>query len=53
MMLSGNELELFVNKYFHPWKKDIWKVSYIDFDDVREYLINEHYIFVLKNEELD
>lgn len=53
MVLSGDKLKLFIDKYFHSWKGDIWKVSYIDFEDTREYLINEHYIFVLKNEELD
>ncbi len=45
--LSGKELNIFVDKYFKIWKKDIFKVTCLSFKDKKEYLINEHYLFKL------
>lgn len=46
--LNGKELNRFVNKYFKEWNTDIKKVSVISYNNVDEYLINDHYIFIKK-----
>lgn len=45
-ILKDTELEEFINKYFSIWKQDIFKVSCIEYNGVKEYLINEHYLFI-------
>ena len=46
-ILNEKERKKFVNKYFKIWEKDIWKVSSLTYDNHTEYLINEHYLFVI------
>lgn len=41
------EIEKFTNKYFKEYKGDIRKVSYTVFDDKTEYLINNHYLYIV------
>ncbi len=48
-ILSNEDMLIFANKYFPKFKKDIWKVSHISYDDVEEYLINNYYIFNINN----
>lgn len=48
MKLVGEELDLFIETYFKAWGKDIISVSYIDCKDRIEYLVNGHYLFVVK-----
>ena len=45
-ILTETEKEDFLNKYFKVWKKDIWKVSVLTYGKHKEYLINEHFLFV-------
>ena len=49
-MVKMNRLEIkeFTKKYFPEYLGDIRKVTYIIYDDCIEYLINEHYLFLLK-----
>ncbi len=46
-VLKNTELEEFIDRYFSIWKQDIFKVSCIEYDNKREYLINEHYLFII------
>lgn len=43
--LNKQELQVFIEKYFKEWSKDIKKVSMISYNGIDEYLINEHYLF--------
>lgn len=45
--LSEDEKELFVEAYFSSWGDDIKKVSLVEYGDINEYLINDHYLFLL------
>ena len=45
--LIPEDMEMFAEEYFPEFKKDIWKVSCISFNRRIEYLINDHYIFVV------
>lgn len=47
-VLNEEEKSQFVNKYFKEWGNDIYKVSKITYKNITEYLINEHYIFQVK-----
>ncbi len=47
-ILNEKERKDFINKYFKVWEKDIWKVSRISYNNIDEYLINEHYLFLVK-----
>lgn len=48
-MKNMNRVEIyeFTQKYFKAYGKDIKKVSYIVYDDRTEYLINNHYLFII------
>lgn len=45
--LNRIEIKEFVDKYFKLYGNDIRKVSYIVYDDKTEYLINNHYLFII------
>lgn len=45
--LVDDELESFIDRYFSIWKQDIFKVSCIEYYNKKEYLINDHYIFII------
>ena len=47
--LNRIELKEFTNKYFRVYGDDIRKVTYIIYDDITEYLINEHFIYKVNN----
>ena len=40
-------IEEFASKYFLQYKGDIRKVSYVIYDDKIEYLINNHYLYII------
>lgn len=42
--MNKSEIEVFANKYFKGFEKDIHSVSYFIYDNKIEYLINGHYI---------
>lgn len=48
-MKNMNRLELneFISKYFKQYGNDIKRVSYIVYNDKTEYLINNHYLFII------
>lgn len=48
--LNEKELKEFVEKYFKPWGKDIKKVTYVEYKNHIEYLVNGHYLFLTKKE---
>ena len=45
--LNKKEIVDFTKKYFPAYINDIKLVSYIDYNKKREYLINNHYIFII------
>ena len=45
--LNRIEILEFTKKYFPAYLGDIRTVSYFDYNNKREYLINNHYIFVI------
>lgn len=49
-VLNEKEVNEFVEKYFKIWKKDIWKVTSIKYDNITEYMINEHYLFKVEED---
>lgn len=48
-LLNKEEMIRFIDKYFREWNKDIKSVSVISYDNINEYLINGHYIFLDTN----
>lgn len=44
--LNRIKIKEFTKKYFPVYIGDIRLVSYFDYNNKREYLINKHYIFV-------
>ena len=48
-VLNDIERLEFANKYFQKWVQDIWKVSTTSYQNVIEYLINDHYLFLVKD----
>ena len=48
--LSKDEIIEFTNKYFPMYKGDIKSVSYFEYNGITEYLVNDHYLFLVKND---
>lgn len=46
-VLNKKEINEFTEKYFKIWEGDINRVSCIEYDNTKEYLINDHYIFII------
>ena len=46
--LNEEEMREFTKRYFPMFIGDIRSVSYIDYEETREYLVNGHYIFIVK-----
>lgn len=44
--MNKKEIEVFANKHFKGFKKDIHSVSYFIYDHRIEYLVNGHYLLV-------
>ena len=51
-LLNKEELDVFADKYFKPFKQDIYSVSLVEHIDTYEYLVNGHYLFVVNKESL-
>lgn len=51
-LLNKEELDVFADKYFKPFKQDIYSVSVVEHKDTYEYLVNGHYLFVVNKKEL-
>lgn len=47
-ILNEKERKVFIKKYFKEWGNDIKQVTLIDNGKVKEYLINEHYLHIIK-----
>ena len=48
-ILSKKEVEEFTKKHLGIWEGDIEVISCIEYDNIREYLINGHYFYTIKN----
>lgn len=48
--LSKDEIIKFTDKYFPMYKGDIISVSYFEYNGINEYLVNSHYLFLVKND---
>ena len=48
-ILNEKELKVFINRYFKEYKNDIKKVSLITYKGINEYLVNDHYIFIVRD----
>lgn len=46
--LNLKEIEVFVNKYLKEWGGDVKEVSIIKHGFTKEYLINNHYLVIVK-----
>lgn len=46
--LTDNEKELFIATYFSHWGDDIKRVTMVEHDDIKEYLINDHYLYLIE-----
>mgnify|MGYP004499099099 CR=1 FL=1 len=47
-ILNERERKTFIKRYFKEWGNDIKQVTLIDNGRVKEYLINEHYLYIIK-----
>lgn len=45
--MNKNEIREFANKYFKGFTDNIFKVSYFEYSNKTEYLINDHYLFII------
>ena len=48
-ILNEKELKVFINRYFKEYGNDIKKVSLISYKGINEYLLNDHYIFIVRD----
>lgn len=48
-ILNKQEVEEFTKKYFEIWEGDIKNISCIEYDNIKEYLINGHYFYTINN----
>lgn len=48
MKLNRVEIEEFTKKFFPYYIGDIHRVSYFDYNGIREYLVNSGVLFVIK-----
>ena len=46
--LNEDEIIEFTKRYFPMFMGDIRSVSYVDYEETREYLVNGHYILTIK-----
>lgn len=46
--LNSKEVKSFTNKYLKEWESDIKNVSVIKYRLTKEYLVNEHYLVIVK-----
>lgn len=46
-ILNEKEIKKFTKKYFSDWQDEIYEVTLISYQGVKEYLVNRHY-FVIK-----
>lgn len=45
--LNKNQIQKFAEKYLSEWKNDIYDVSLLKYENVKEYLVNEHYLITI------
>lgn len=45
--LNKKQIKRFVEKYLSEWKNDIYDVSLLKYENVKEYLVNEHYLVTI------
>lgn len=45
--LNKKEIDIFANKYLPIWKNDINSVSLLEYNGIKEYLVNDHYIVLV------
>ena len=50
--LKGKELNKFADKYLKEWKDDIVEVSRISYKGVKEYLVNRHYLVIVRRQNI-
>ncbi len=50
--LNRIEILKFTKKYFPEYIGDIRSVSFFDYNNKREYLVNGHYIFVINSKDI-
>lgn len=46
--LNQKEITKFARKYLPEWEKDIKEVSLIKYHFTKEYLVNDHYLVIVK-----
>jgi len=46
-ILNEKEVRDFTEKYLPMWQDDIIKVSRIEYNNISEYLVNDHYLITI------
>lgn len=46
--LNSKEVKLFTNKYLKEWNSDIKEVSMLTYRLTKEYLVNSHYLVIVR-----
>lgn len=46
--LNDKEILKFTKKYLKTWENDVKKVSLIKYHGIKEYLVNEYYLIIVK-----
>lgn len=49
--LNQEEINIFANKYLPIWKKDINTISLLEYNGIKEYLVNEHYLVIVDKQD--
>lgn len=52
-ILNEQEMMKFTNKYLKEWKDDIEIVSSISYNGIIEYMVNHHYLVILKGNNVE
>lgn len=50
--LSEKEVKEFANMYLKEWEGDILEVSVIEYNNIREYMVNHHFLVIIKGKQV-
>lgn len=45
--LNKKQIKRFAKKYLKDWQNDIYEVSLLKYNGIKEYLVNEHYFVII------
>ena len=50
--LNKKQIKRFAKKYLKDWQNDIYEVSLLKYNGIKEYLVNEHYFVLVYNNKI-